>query len=109
MLNVRIFQLPSFEEWQSKNYVYHEKIGVFHCTVERFSYGSDAIYYQLAVADCEVPSNINVDQIIRLCYEHKPSESDAMEKFKAWYDSLQGILNERWSKYIKETYMTSGV
>lgn len=106
---IRVFKLPSFEEWQSKGYTYHEKIGVFHCTVERFSYGRDAMYFQLAVADCEVPSNIYVDQIIRLCYEHKPSEADAREKLKSWYDSLQTILNERWSKYIKETYTTLGV
>lgn len=104
-MGIKTFQLPSFEEWKSKNYDYTGKLGVFYCSVERFCYYSDGICFKLSVANFEIPSNINVNQIISISYMHVPSEPDAMAKLEAWYNGLQEALNKKWFEYIEHTYL----
>lgn len=103
---IKTFQLPTFDEWCEHQKSYKANIGIFTCTVETFSWGPHSTTFMLAIAPCPVPSNIYAEQIIRRAYECDWSEIDAADKLKQWYESLQPMLDDRWTEYVQKTFLT---
>ncbi len=102
MSEVKLFQFPSFEEWQRRKFKWSGKIGAFYCEIRSTCWGNDKTWYGCAISTYSNPLNIYVDPVVRCNFEWN---HENLSDLKAWYEEVTHKVNEKWSAYIREKYL----
>ena len=105
---VRHFNLPTFEEWQKKDYEVEVLLGAYKVEIGKFSWSSSGVRYAFAMSlsNCN-PHNIYTDKLFSglFDYEYK----DDISKLKSWYDSTVATFYDFWEQYINAIYLEPDV
>lgn len=103
---VKLFQLPSFEEWRKNDYEFKETIGEFTCVFHRTGWylNSSTTDYQCAIAPCDNPTNIYVDPVVSWHFRCDSTDTDLLEQ--RYYETVREV-HSRWIHFVESTYLTS--
>lgn len=103
---VKLFQFPSFEEWDAKKREFKETIGEFTCVFHPTCWhiNSSITRYECAIASCDNPTNIYVRPVVSWAFE---CDSTDTELVKSMYDRSVREVHARWINYIESNYMVS--
>lgn len=103
---IRLFQLPSFEDWDANKRDFKEKIGEFTCVFHPTCWhlNSSITRYECAIACSDVPTNIYVPKVVSWGFECDSTNTALVEKN---YTEAVREIHARWMNYMENTYNVS--
>ena len=105
---VKLFQFPSFEDWDAKKREFKETIGEFTCVFHPTCWhcNSSITRYECAIASCDNPTNIYVRPVVSWAFECDSTDTDLI---KSRYNEAVREIHSRWINYIETNYtLTNG-
>lgn len=101
---VKLFQFPSFEEWDKNKREFKQKIGEFTCVFRptRWRLNSSITLYECAIACSDNPTNIYVHKVVGWSFE---CDSTDTELVKRRYEDAIREVQARWIHYIENNYI----
>lgn len=102
---MKYINFPSFEEWKSKAYDFHNLIGVYGCAIIRDppdDICEDKHFYTAAIGVGLVPERPVRESILILKFECADEDEVSLRE---WYNTVQKCLNIHWEAYITATYL----
>lgn len=100
-MEVVSWKFPSFENWCNNNHKWNGSIGEYNCSIDIFSWMENSAKYMCAVSTESIPSNIYAHRII---LQSKEIKYDDVEELQNWYNKTVEYVNDKWKKYIFNTY-----
>lgn len=103
---VKLFQFPSFEDWNNHEREFKETIGEFTCVFHRTSWKIDSFdtRYECAIACSENPTNIYVHSVVSWSFECDSRNTGLVKK--KYIETIREI-HARWVNYLENTYHVS--
>lgn len=101
-IKIKRFALPTFEEWQKRNYEIRLNLGVYRLEIRCVAWGPEYRRYKFALALCnENACNIYTERLFadNFVYAH-----DGIDKLKKWYNETAEAFHDFWENHIKSTY-----
>jgi len=101
---IRRLNLPTFEEWKSKNNEVTVELGAYRVEIRPFCWGAGCTKYGFAMslANCNA-LNVYTERMFSSIFEHNGDVS----KLKQWYDSTVSTFHDFWDEYISKLYLES--
>lgn len=103
---VKLFQFPSFEEWDKHKREFKQKIGEFTCVFRPTCWriNSPITTYECAIACSDNPTNVYVHKIAGWSFECNPTDIALVEQR---YNEAIREIHARWINYIENNYTVS--
>ena len=105
-MNIKKFSFPKFEEWNVGR-EYKETIGTYTCAIRAFTQGcggNTKNVYVAAVSPIENLLNVYAKKVL---YDSVECDYFDEETLKNWYDNVTSTFNEKWERFLLETYFSN--
>ena len=100
------WNFPTFEEWDEKGRDYKGSLGEFYCEIKAVSWGNEEANYGVGISTSNVPHNFYVDRVVS---DYRRLNMSDRESIREWYNTAIKIVQEKWEKYLMETYFEADV